>query len=144
MSLDKAPWGPSWVRRPDAVLEFLAGQSVHLGPLVGARGFGTTCLRRTWTLQAWTQVDTMRVWLSEELLPVDEGTGVFCIMCVIFFMCESLEGMCTVCLWRDGAPPTATRHMVQLPALACSRLPPRQGPGTHPQSSWAVHPIPAL
>lgn len=74
------------------------GRSVHLGPLVGARGFGTTCLRRMWTLQAWTQVDMMRVWLSEEILPVDEGTGVFCIMCVIFFMCESLEGMCTVCV----------------------------------------------
>lgn len=55
-------------------------------------------LRRTWTLQVWTQVDTIRVWLSEEILPVDEGTGVFCIMCVIFFVCESLEGMCTVCV----------------------------------------------
>nr|CAI9705304.1 unnamed protein product [Rangifer tarandus platyrhynchus] len=26
--------------------------------------------------EAWAQVDTMRVWLSEEILPVDEGTGI--------------------------------------------------------------------
>lgn len=43
----------------------------------------------------------MSVWLSEEILPVDEGTGVFCIMCVVLFVCESLGGVCTVCVCEE-------------------------------------------
>lgn len=35
MSLDKAPWGLTWVRRPDAVLEFLAGKVSAPGTLGG-------------------------------------------------------------------------------------------------------------
>ena len=88
----------SWLRR-----------SVHLGLLAGREAVAPPAawqLRRMRTLQTWTQVDTMCVWLSEEILPVDEGTGVFCIMCVLLFVCESLGGMCTVCvcgeMWLQG------------------------------------------
>lgn len=79
-------------------------RSVHLGPLAGREAVAPPAawqLRRMWTLQAWTQVDTMSVWLSEEILPVDDGTGVFCIMCLILFVCESLGGVCTVCVCEE-------------------------------------------
>lgn len=43
MSLDKTPWGLTWVRRPDAVLEFLDEKVSAPRTLGGARGCGTTC-----------------------------------------------------------------------------------------------------
>ena len=102
MSLDKTPWGLTWVRRPDAVLEFLAEKVSAPRTLGGARGCGTTCRVAAQEDVDSADVDTgghdVCVWLSEEILPVDEGTGVFCIMCVILFVCESLGGMCTVCV----------------------------------------------